>query len=118
MGNTITIDLQRLSRPMDSEAVQAIRKLRAMPGNCPEANQLLDEALSVQLTAEGQGSSAMPAPLRCAVCGVPAVTTAIHVPVCQAHWDEYAQEASRYLPDHCRPVKSKLINLGADRLSD
>lgn len=102
----------------ESEAVQAIRKLRGMPGNCPEANQLLDEALRVQLAAEGQGSSAMPAGLRCVLCGIPAVTTAMHEPVCQAHWDEYALEASRYLPDHCRPVKSKLINSGADRLSD
>lgn len=37
----------------ESEAVQAIRKLRAMPGNCPEANSLLDEALRVQLQADG-----------------------------------------------------------------
>lgn len=103
---------------MDSEAVQAIRRLRAMPGNCPEANQLLDEALRVQLAAESAGTSAAPAPLRCAICGVPAVTAAVHVPVCQAHWDEYASEASRYLPISERPVYAKLINFGRNGLSD
>jgi hypothetical protein len=40
-----------MSHP-ESDAVREIRRLRAFPGNCAEANALLDEAIRVQIAAE------------------------------------------------------------------
>ncbi len=49
----------------------------------------------------------------CVLCEKKAVTTAIHIPVCEDHWQEYKVEAKQYLPDCYRPFKAKL--LGAAR---
>ena len=39
--------------PVDTEtAVEAIRRIRRIPGNCAEANAMIDLALAVQLAAE------------------------------------------------------------------
>lgn len=42
----------------ESDAVREIRRLRSLPGNCPEANALLDEAIRVQLAAEAPTATA------------------------------------------------------------
>lgn len=47
--------------------------------------------------------------IRCAICNSEAITTAAHIPVCEYHWHEYADEGEKYLPDHARPVLQKLI---------
>jgi hypothetical protein len=37
-----------------------------------------------------------PTPLTCVLCNQKAITTAAHIPVCQKHWDDYANEARHY----------------------
>ena len=47
-------------------------------------------------------------PPKCAFCKDPATTTAVQVPVCEAHWQEYKTEAELYLPEHERKFICRL----------
>lgn len=41
----------------DSPLVQEMRRLRALPGNSPEANSLIDQAIAAQLAGEANINS-------------------------------------------------------------
>lgn len=44
---------------------------------------------------EREDQAQLPTP-SCVICGVKAVTTAAHIPVCQQHWEAYDAEAKSY----------------------
>lgn len=48
----------------ESELVRHMRRLRARPSNCPEANHLIDQAIAVQIAAEERSRNAAPRKLR------------------------------------------------------
>jgi hypothetical protein len=47
--------------------------------------------------------------VKCKLCDKEAITTAVHIPVCKEHDDEYQEEGRKYLPDHSRPFLQRLI---------
>lgn len=51
--------------------------------------------------------------MRCVQCGDHATTTAAGIPVCENHWQAYAEEGRKYLPDNARPVWHRLQQLHA-----
>lgn len=40
----------------------------------------------------------------CVLCDEKAITTAAHIPVCKAHFEAYANEGRKYLPESQRRV--------------
>ena len=48
-------------------------------------------------------------PPKCVLCNDTAITTAVQIPVCKKHYNEYAKEAKKYLPEYQRVFYKRLL---------